>query len=191
MAVCWRSVTLYVILLHRPSAPVTPVWGIQKVIRMAAEGFYRREVDGTPYFDFSTEKFMFKRTWQVVFWGTRNDFGHPKQLAARLKARDGLHSKVVAPESRKRGTKNGKMNAVIYKSAFKKWALLKKEWTLFVLSIYRESFFSSPGTMSQDWFLSTVLPVHHMHCKFAGFWWWMFLCIFIFQWQSKRRIFHI
>ncbi|WP_147639914.1 hypothetical protein [Paraprevotella xylaniphila] len=72
---------------------------------MAAEGFYRREVDKMPYFDFSTEKFMFKRTWQVVFWGTRNDFGHPKQLAARLKARDGLHSKVVAPESRKRGTK--------------------------------------------------------------------------------------
>ncbi len=104
--------TLYVILLHRPSAPVTPVWGIQKVIRMAAEVFFRREVDGTPYFDFSTEKFMFKRTWQVVFLGTRNDFGHPKQLAARLKARDGLHSKVVAPESGRRGTKNGKMNAV-------------------------------------------------------------------------------
>jgi len=57
-------VTLYVILLHRPSAPVTPVLGIQKVIRMAAEGFYRREVDGTPYFDFSDEKFMFKRTWE-------------------------------------------------------------------------------------------------------------------------------
>lgn len=71
---------------------------------MAAEGFYRREVDKMPYFDFSTEKFMFKRTWQVVFWGTRNDSGVPKQLAARLKARDGLHSKVVAPESRKRGT---------------------------------------------------------------------------------------
>lgn len=104
--------TLYVILLHRPSAPVTPVLGIQKVIKIAAEGFYRREVDETPYFDFSTEKFMFKRTWQVVFWGTRNDSGVPKQLATRLKARDGLHSKVVAPESGKTGTKNGKMNAV-------------------------------------------------------------------------------
>lgn len=51
--------------------------------------------------------------------------GTPKQLAARLKARDRLHSKVVAPESGKTGTKNGKMNAVIYRSAFKKWALLK------------------------------------------------------------------
>ena len=97
--------TLYVILLHRPSAPVTPVWGIQKVIRMPAEGFFRREAVGALSFDFSTEKFMFKRTWQVVFWGTRNDSGVPKQLAARLKARDGLHSKVVAPESGKRGTK--------------------------------------------------------------------------------------
>lgn len=97
--------TQYVILLHHPNAPVTPVLGIQKVIRMAAEGFYRREVDKMPYFDFSVEKFMFKRTWQVVFWAARNDSGVPKQLAARLKARDGLHSKVVAPESGKRGTK--------------------------------------------------------------------------------------
>ena len=72
---------------------------------MAAEGFNRREVDKMPYFDLSTEKFMFKRTWQVVFWAARNDSGVPKQLAARLKAREGLHSKVVAPESRKRGTK--------------------------------------------------------------------------------------
>ena len=97
--------TRYVILLHRPSAPVTPVLGIQKVIKIAAEGFYWREVDETPYFDFSTEKFMFKRTWQVVFWGARNDSGVPKQLAARLKARDGLHFKVVAPESGKKRNK--------------------------------------------------------------------------------------
>ena len=98
---------------------------MQNVIKMPAKGFFRREAVGTLSFDFSDEKFMFKRTWQVVFWGTRNDSGVPKQLAARLKARDGLHSKVVAPESRKTGTKNGKMNAVIYRSAFKKWALLK------------------------------------------------------------------
>jgi hypothetical protein len=51
--------------------------------------------------------------------------GTPKQLAARLKAREGLHSKVVAPESGKTGTKNGKMNTAIYRSAFKKWVLLK------------------------------------------------------------------
>ena len=98
---------------------------MQNVIKMPAEGFFRREAVGTLSFDFSDEKFMFKRTWQVVFWGTRNDSGVPKQLAARLRARDGLHSKVVAPESGKTGTKNGKMNAVIYRSAFKKWALLK------------------------------------------------------------------
>lgn len=119
--------TLYVILLHRPSAPVTPVLGIQKVIRMAAEGFYRREVDGTPYFDFSDKKFMFKRTWQVVFSAARNDSGVPKQLAARLKAREGLHSEVVAPESEKTGTKTGKMTAVTYRPSLKKRPLLKKK----------------------------------------------------------------
>ncbi|WP_455642893.1 hypothetical protein [Parabacteroides sp.] len=73
---------------------------------MAAEGFYRWEMDEMPYFDFSTEKFMFKRTWQVVFSAARNISGAPKQLAARLKARDGLHSEVVAPECGKRETKN-------------------------------------------------------------------------------------
>ena len=65
---------------------------------------------------------MFKRTWQVVFWGARNDSGAPKQLAARLKAREGLHSKVVAPESGKAGnkyvwtyrfyTRNGSLNSL-------------------------------------------------------------------------------
>lgn len=46
-------------------------------------------------------------------------FGQPEmirasqnKLAARLKARDVLHSKVVAPESGKRETKNREINAV-------------------------------------------------------------------------------
>ena len=117
--------TRYVTLLHRSSVLLVAFFSMQNVIKMPVEGFFRREAVGTLSFDFSDEKFMFKRTWQVVFWGTRNDSGVPKQLAARLKARDGLHSKVVAPESGKTGTKNGKMNAVIYRSAFKKWALLK------------------------------------------------------------------
>lgn len=86
---------------------------MQNVIKMPTEGIFRRKAVGTLSFDFSDEKFMFKRTWQVVFWGARNDSGVPKQLAARLKARDGLHFKVVAPESGKREIKNGKMNAVI------------------------------------------------------------------------------
>lgn len=47
-------------------------------------------------------------------------FGTPKQLAARLKARGGLHSKVVAPESGRRGTKNGKTDIVIYRPTLKK-----------------------------------------------------------------------
>ena len=88
---------------------------------MAAEGFYWREAVYSPYFDFSEEKFMFKRTWQVVFWGARNISGTPKQLAARLKARDGLHSTVVAPESGKiRNKKTEKMTAVIYSLPLKK-----------------------------------------------------------------------
>lgn len=45
--------------------------------------------------------------------------GSPKQLAARLKARDGLHSKVVAHESGKTGTKTGEMTAVIYRPSLK------------------------------------------------------------------------
>ncbi|MCS3155833.1 hypothetical protein NXX77_26740 [Phocaeicola dorei] len=45
---------------------------------MAVEGVYWRKADRMPHFDFSEEKFMFKRTWQVVFWGTRNYFRHPK-----------------------------------------------------------------------------------------------------------------
>lgn len=55
-----------------------------------------------------------------MFWGTRNKFGHSKQLAARLTARDGLRSEVIAPESGKTGTKTGKMTAVTYRPPFKK-----------------------------------------------------------------------
>lgn len=46
--------------------------------------------------------------------------GTPKQLAARQKARDGLHSEVVAPESGKTGTKTLKMTAVIYRPPLSK-----------------------------------------------------------------------
>lgn len=115
-----------VILLHRPSVPVVAILGIQGVIKMAAEGVYWQEAVYPPYFDFSEEKFMFKRTWQVVFSAARNDSGVPKQLATRLKARDGLHSKVAAPKSGKRETKNGKMNAVIYRLVIHKRPLLKQ-----------------------------------------------------------------
>ena len=84
MATCWRSVTPCVILLHRPSVPIAPVLSIQEVIKMAAEGFYWQETVYLPYFDFSEEKFMFKRTWQVVFWGARNYFRHPKTTCRSL-----------------------------------------------------------------------------------------------------------
>lgn len=126
MAVCWRSVTLYVILLHRPSAPVTPVLGIQKMIRMAAEGFYRREVDKMPYFDFSTEKFMFKRTWQVVFWGARNYFRHPKTTCRSPEGsgRAPLQSRCAwKRKKRNKNLKNGRCNI---QTGSQKRLLLKK-----------------------------------------------------------------
>lgn len=161
--------TLYVILLHRPSAPVTPVWGIQKVIRMAAEGFYRREVDGTPYFDFSTEKFMFKRTWQVVFWGTRNDSGVPKQLATRLKARDELHFKVVTPESRKRGTKKRENECCNVQICFQEMGTAKNMNAIYpCFQSIVNRIFSSFSIVSWDLFSATILPVHGVRCKFAG-----------------------
>ena len=137
--------TLYVILLHRPSTPVAPVLGIQKMIKMAAEGFYRREVDKMPYFDFSTEKFMFKRTWEhgkLCFGAPEIISGTPKQLAARLKARDGLHSKVVTPESGKRGIKIWKMTAMIYRPALKQRPLLKKRMNFIrVINLLQAVFF--------------------------------------------------
>ena len=167
MAVCWRSVTQYVILLHRPSAPVTPVLGIQKMIRMAAEGFYRREVDKMPYFDFSTEKFMFKRTWQVVFWGTRNDFGHPKQLATRLKAREGLHSKVVTPKSRKRGTKKWENERCNIQICFQEMGTAENMNAIYPCcqSIVNR-IFSSFSIVSRDLFSATVRLVRGVRCIF-------------------------
>lgn len=137
MAACWRSVTLCVILLHRPSVSVVAILSIQGVIKMAAEGFYWREAVYPPYFDFSEEKFMFKRTWQVVFWGTRNYFRHPKTTCrspegsgrAPLRSRCAWKRKI-----RNKNLKNDCNN--IYSLSLKKWPLLKREWTLFVFSIY-------------------------------------------------------
>ncbi|KXT40268.1 hypothetical protein [Bacteroides intestinalis] len=45
----------------------------------------------------------------VLFFGAPEIIsGTPKQLAARLKAREGLHSEVVAPESEKTEAKKQK-----------------------------------------------------------------------------------
>ncbi|WP_207805179.1 hypothetical protein [Bacteroides sp. AF25-17LB] len=41
------------------------------------------------YYNFSDEKFMFKRTWQVVFWGTRNISSAPKLLAKTFPSKVG------------------------------------------------------------------------------------------------------
>ena len=62
---------------------------------------------------------------QIFVLGSPKDSGVPKTIARCPKGPGKYHFQVVAPESGKTGTKNGKMNAVIYRSAFKKWALLK------------------------------------------------------------------
>lgn len=72
------SVTPCVILLHRSGVPMVPISGIQGVKKKADNSFSQREEDDPPYYNFSDEKFMFKRTWQVVFSAARNYFRHPK-----------------------------------------------------------------------------------------------------------------
>lgn len=135
---------------------------------MPAEGFFRREAVGTLSFDFSDEKFMFKRTWQVVFWGTRNDFGHPKQLAARLKARDGLHSKVVVPESGKQEQKreNERCNIQI---CFQEMGIAENMNAIYpCFQSIVNRIFSSFGIVSRDLFSATVRLVRGVRCIFAG-----------------------
>lgn len=142
MAASWRSVTPYVILLHRPSVSVAPVLGIQGVIKMAVEGFYWREAVYPPYFDFSEEKFMFKRTWQVVFWGARNYFRHPKTTCrspegsgrAPLRSRCAWKRKI-----RNQDLKNSRNN--IYSLSLKNGHYWKRKWTLFVFLIYFSPYF--------------------------------------------------
>lgn len=67
--------------------------------------------------------------------------GTPKQLAARLKAREGLHSEVVAPESGKTGAKNKNKPLLYTDRLSRNGHRRKREWTLFVFSIYRKPYF--------------------------------------------------
>ena len=78
-----------VILLHRSGVPMVPVLGIQGVIKMTEKEFSRMEENSPLYYNFSDEKFMFKRTWQVVFWGTRNISSAPKLLAKTFPSKVG------------------------------------------------------------------------------------------------------
>jgi hypothetical protein len=68
---------------------MVPVWGIQGVIKMTEKEFSRMEENSPLYYNFSDEKFMFKRTWQVVFWGTRNISSAPKLLAKTFPSKVG------------------------------------------------------------------------------------------------------
>lgn len=69
---------------------------------MAAEGFYRREVDKMPYFDFSTEKFMVQANMASCVFGCQKLFPAPQNnLPARLKARDGSTPKSLRLKAKK------------------------------------------------------------------------------------------
>lgn len=169
--------------------PVTPLkcpgscdLDIQGVIKMAAEGFYWREAVYSPYFDFSEEKFMFKRTWQVVFWGARNYFRHPKTTCRSPEGsgRASLHSRCAWKRKiRNKKLKNDRSNI---QSASQKWPQLKRKWTLFVFSTYRSPYFSSSDTMSRDLFSVTAPLVHDVRCIFAGLLWWILFYFLVFQW---------
>ena len=161
--------TRYVILLHRSSILPVAFFSMQNVIKMPTEGFFQREAVGKPSSDFSDEKFMFKRTWQVVFWGARNDSGAPKQLAARLKARDGLHFKVVTLESRKRGTKKREKERCNVQICFQEIGTAKNMNAIYpCFQSIVNRICSSFGIVSWDLFSATILPVHGVRCKFAG-----------------------
>ena len=113
MAAWWRPVTPCVILLHRSGVPMVPILGIQGVIKMTKKEFSRMEENSPRYYNFSDDKFMFKRTWQVVFW----------------------------PESGKTGAKNKNKPLLYTDRLSRNGHRRKREWTLFVFSIYRKPYF--------------------------------------------------
>lgn len=189
MATCWRSVTPCVILLHRPSGPMAPVLSIQGVIKMAAEGFYWREAVYPPYFDFSTEKFMFKRTWQVVFWGTRNYFRCPKTTCrspegsgwALLRSRCAWKRKI-----RNQNLKNNRNN--IYSLSLKNDHNWKGNGLYSCFQSIANRIFSSSDTMSRDLFSVTAPLVHDVRYIFAGLLWWIFFYFLSFNGNMTREI---
>ena len=66
-----------------------------------------------------TGSYYHKGNSKLCFGAPEIISGTPKQLAARLKAREGLHSEVVAPEDEKARTKN-KNKLPLYTDRFAK-----------------------------------------------------------------------
>ncbi len=131
---------------------------------------------------------MFKRTWQVVFSAARNDSGVPKQLAARLKAWDGLHSKVAAPKSGKTGTKTGKMTTVTYRLPLKKWPLLKKKTSFIRVSNLPQPVFLHLPVQCRGIYFQQPCHLFTMSVAYLqGFDDGFLLCILVFQWQYKNE----
>ena len=96
--------------------------------------------------------------------------GTPKQLAARLKAREGLHSEVVAPESKKTGAKMNKWTAFYIQTASLKTVTVEKGngfYSCFQSTANR--IFSSFGIVLQDLF-SVAVPSNWACISFTCSW---------------------
>ena len=111
---------------------------------------------------------MFKRTWQVVFWAARNDSGVPKQLAARLKAREGFTPKSLRLKAEKQEQKreNERCNIQICFQEMGTAENMNAIYPCFQSIVNR--IFSSFGIVSRDLFSVTVRLVRGVRCIFAG-----------------------
>ena len=145
MAAWRRPVTPCVILLHRSGVPMVPVLGIQGVIKMTEKEFSRMEENSPLYYNFSDEKFMFKRTWQVVFWGARNYFRHPKTTCRSPEGsgRASLHSRCAWKRKiRNKKLKNDRSNI---QSASQKMTTTEKKMNFIrVFNLPQPVFFHLP-----------------------------------------------
>ncbi len=148
---------------------MVPILGIQGVIKMTKKEFSRMEENSPLYYNFSDEKFMFKRTWQVVFWGTRNYFRHPKTTCHSPEGSGGAPLRSRCAQKRKNRNKNWKNDRRNIQTASQEMTAIEKEnelYSCFQSTATRISSFSD--TVSRDLFSATVPPVHGARCIFAG-----------------------
>lgn len=96
---------------------------------------------------------------KLCFEAPEINSGTQNKLAARLKAREGLHSEVVAPESKKTGAKMNKWTAFYIQTASLKTVTVEKGngfYSCFQSTANR--IFSSFGIVLQDLFSVAVPP---------------------------------
>ena len=150
MVVCWRSVTRYVILLHRSSILLVAFFSMQNVIKMPTEGFFRRETNMA----------------SCVF-GSPKWFGRPKTTchSPEGSGRASLQSR-CAWKRKKRNKKweNERCNIQICFQEMGTAENMNAIYPCFQSIVNR--IFSSFGIVSRDLFSATVRPVHDVRCIF-------------------------